>query len=184
MNVNKPFLLVISLFTAVSCSTSEQVSRQPDGPEISEEASKREKVIPEWFQENKTGYMEDNKIYSMGLASDTNEETARELAISQSDANLRTQLDYLFEKARIELVENNETSADTPEMIKILRNSIQNINLEKNAAIQTDFHTTEGNIVIAFVQKSLTIEQAKNRLRVEISEHKNLNRLFDTEILN
>lgn len=168
------------LFIFGSCSTAEKTAQQPEEPEITKEV---ESIVPEWFDESQFGYIENNQIYSFGIASAANEKEALDLAIDQSDANMRIQIDHLFEEARDELVENNESSVDTPDFIRALRNSIRKIDL-KSADIQTDYRETENGTVIAYVLKTLTKEQVKNIIRTETGEDNNLNKLLNTEILN
>lgn len=171
---------IILLFVFVSCSTAEKTVEQPGEPE---DTQKIENAVPEWFDESRFGYVENDQIYSFGMASAANEKEALDLAVGQSDANLRTQIDYLFEEARIELVGNNESSVDTPGFIKALRNSIRKINLN-GAAIQTETRETVDGVVYAYVLKTLTKEMVRNILSSGTQEGHNLNLLLNTEVLN
>lgn len=180
MNLNLFYCAIIVLFIFVSCSTAEETVQQPEEPEVSVDS---ENNIPEWFNESEAGYVENNQIYSFGIASAANEEEARELAVRQSDANLRTQIDYLFEEARIELVENKESNADTPDFIRSLRNAIQKIDLGI-AEVQIDTRKTDTDVVFAYVLKTLTKDQATSSVRTQMQEHKNINLLLNTDILN
>jgi len=180
MNQNICYGAIIILFIFVSCSTAEQTVQQPEEPEIPAES---ENKVPDWFNESRAGYVENNQIYSFGIASAANEDEARKLAIRQSDANLRAQVDYLFEEARIELVENNESDADTPDFIRTLRNTIQKIDLS-NADIQIETRKTDTDAVFAYVLKTLTKNKVINNVRIQMQEHKNIDLLLNTEVLN
>ena len=171
---------IILLFVFASCSTAEKTVEQPDEPEVTREA---ENAVPEWFDESRFGYVENDKIYSFGMASAANEKEALELAVRQSDANIRTQIDYLFEEARLELVDNNESSVDTPAFIRSLRNLIREIDLN-SADVQKDTTETGEGVVIAYVLKTLTKEQVRNILRPGTQGGHNLNLLLNTEVLN
>ncbi|MGF1669547.1 MAG: hypothetical protein ACFCU6_03795 [Balneolaceae bacterium] len=185
MQIFGNLILILCFLFIHACSTPSPVSEGNDAPESRAEPDpvSEADVIPPWYIQDQHGLIENDTIYSFGMATDTDENIALKLAEKQCGVYLKYQIDKLLEQARMELVDQQVNEAGSPEFIRNLRNKIQNIQFD---AVITDHDTIKNDqdIVAAYFRQSVSKQHAKQILRSLFEDDQHLNMLLDTRVFN
>lgn len=167
------FTLFILLTFLGGCASVEPTTEQEtdEGTAVEEAGA----VAPDWFDPLVSSATDSVLVYGFALASAVDSSEAVTLAENAALNNLRYEIDYLAENARVELAEdqNIEAYSEASFIIK-LRNLVQNLSLS-DANLEFDTERSGNEIYHVYAQASLS----KNSLWDLIS--KGLN---DSEFLN
>lgn len=137
----------------LGCSSVEKTTEQE-----TEEQAIAEEVdtsVPNWFNPLKTSASDSLSVHGFALASDVDSSEAVTLAEKTALNNLRYEIDYIAEKARVRLIEDdNLTAYSDASFIIRLRNLIRDLPLQE-ADLDIEAHSFDSNIYNVYAKASL-----------------------------
>lgn len=145
------FSVLILSFLIAGCASVETTT-QGENEAV---AAGQDTMIPKWYNPLETSQSDSAAVYGFALATATDSSEAVSLAKNSAMINLRYEIDFLAERTRKLLIENEKSEPySSPLYIIDLRNTISDLPLS-SSYIDVAAFQTENNIYYAYVMTSL-----------------------------